>query len=109
MAASLRLRRQRDVRLLAMARIAAQIPYALQEAVVQACGTVFWYKRPLKALLGRVAGLAGVALATPGSGITPTTYVDRNTMPDPVHLNTDRIQEPSASASDPFSLSCVAF
>lgn len=27
--------------------------YALQEAIVQACGTVFWYKRPLKALLVR--------------------------------------------------------
>ena len=30
-----------------------QVPYALQEAAVQACGTVFWYKRPLKALLVR--------------------------------------------------------
>lgn len=34
-------------------RIATQIPYALQEAIVQACGTVFWYKRPLKTLLVR--------------------------------------------------------
>jgi hypothetical protein len=42
-----------------MARVAAQVPYALQEAVVQACGTVFWYKRPLKALLVR----AGVPAA----------------------------------------------
>ncbi|MGD0273107.1 MAG: restriction endonuclease [Gaiellaceae bacterium] len=30
-----------------------QVSYALQEAIVQACGTVFWYKRPLKALLVR--------------------------------------------------------
>lgn len=29
------------------------VSYALQEAIVQACGTVFWYKRPLKALLIR--------------------------------------------------------
>jgi hypothetical protein len=29
------------------------VSYALQEAIVQACGTVFWYKRPLKALLVR--------------------------------------------------------
>jgi hypothetical protein len=31
----------------------AHIPFALQEAVVQACGTVFWYKDPLKAMLSR--------------------------------------------------------
>jgi hypothetical protein len=31
----------------------AKVPYALQEAVVQACGTVFYYKRPLTALLVR--------------------------------------------------------
>lgn len=30
-----------------------QVSYALQEAIVQACGTVFWYKLPLKALLAR--------------------------------------------------------
>lgn len=33
--------------------MAIQVSYALQEAIVQACGTVFWYKRPLKALLVR--------------------------------------------------------
>lgn len=33
--------------------MAARVSYALQEAIVQACGTVFWYKRPLKALLVR--------------------------------------------------------
>jgi hypothetical protein len=42
-----------------MARVSDQVPYALQEAVVQACGTVFWYKRPLKALMVR----AGVPAA----------------------------------------------
>jgi hypothetical protein len=42
-----------------MARVTAQVPYALQEAVVHACGTVFWYKRPLKALMVR----AGVPAA----------------------------------------------
>lgn len=42
-----------------MARVTTQVSYALQEAVVQACGTVFWYKRPLKALLVR----AGVPTA----------------------------------------------
>ena len=42
-----------------MARVTTQVPYALQEAVVQACGTVFWYKRPLKALMVR----AGVPAA----------------------------------------------
>jgi len=31
-----------------------QVSYAFQEAIVQACGTVFWYKRPLKQLLMRV-------------------------------------------------------
>ena len=25
-----------------------RVSYALQEAIVQDCGTVFWYKRPLK-------------------------------------------------------------
>lgn len=30
-----------------------QVSYALQEAIVQACGTAFWYKRPLKGLLVR--------------------------------------------------------
>jgi hypothetical protein len=35
-----------------------QVPYALQEAVIQACGTVFWYKRPLQNLLAH----AGVPL-----------------------------------------------
>jgi hypothetical protein len=30
-----------------------RVSYALQEAIVQACGTVFWYKRPLIALLVR--------------------------------------------------------
>jgi hypothetical protein len=34
-------------------RTSTQVPYALQEAIVQACGSVFWYKRPLKALLVR--------------------------------------------------------
>ena len=38
------------------------------------------------------ATLAGVALATPGSGITPTVHVDRNTMTEPVRLNSDRIK-----------------
>lgn len=33
--------------------MATRVSYALQEAIVQACGTVFWYKRPLKALLVR--------------------------------------------------------
>jgi len=33
--------------------VTTQVSYALQEAIVQACGTVFWYKRPLKALLVR--------------------------------------------------------
>jgi hypothetical protein len=33
--------------------VATRVSYALQEAIVQACGTVFWYKRPLKALLVR--------------------------------------------------------
>jgi hypothetical protein len=33
--------------------MANRVSYALQEAIVQACGTVFWYKRPLKALLVR--------------------------------------------------------
>ena len=37
------------------------------------------------------AAVAGIALATPGAGITPTTHVDRNTMADSVHLNNDRI------------------
>jgi hypothetical protein len=31
-----------------------QVSYAFQEAIVQACGTVFWYKRPLRQLLMRV-------------------------------------------------------
>lgn len=33
--------------------MAERVSYSLQEAIVQACGTVFWYKRPLKALLVR--------------------------------------------------------
>src|SRR5437899_7397842 len=33
--------------------MATRVSYALQEAIVQACGTVFWYKRLLKALLVR--------------------------------------------------------
>jgi Restriction endonuclease len=33
--------------------MATRVSYALQETIVQACGTVFWYKRPLKALLVR--------------------------------------------------------
>lgn len=33
--------------------MAVRVSYALQEAIVQACGTVFWYKKPLKALLVR--------------------------------------------------------
>jgi len=33
--------------------MAIRVSYALQEAIVQACGTVFWYKKPLKALLIR--------------------------------------------------------
>jgi Restriction endonuclease len=33
--------------------MSTRVSYALQEAVVQACGTVFWYKRPLIALLVR--------------------------------------------------------
>jgi quercetin dioxygenase-like cupin family protein len=51
-----------------------------------------------KRIAAALAGLAalivigGVALATPGSGITPTTHVDRNTMAEPVHLNSDRIK-----------------
>jgi len=31
----------------------AHVPFALQEAIVQACGTVFWYKDPLKQMLTR--------------------------------------------------------
>jgi hypothetical protein len=31
----------------------SEVSYALQEAIVQACGTVFWYKKPLKTLLMR--------------------------------------------------------
>lgn len=42
-----------------MAEIAAQVPYAVQEALIQVCGTAFWYKRGLKALLVR----AGVPAA----------------------------------------------
>ena len=30
-----------------------RLPYALQEAIVQACGTVFYWKQPLKAILAR--------------------------------------------------------
>lgn len=33
--------------------MAERVSYALQEAIVQACGTVFYYKRPLKELLVR--------------------------------------------------------
>jgi hypothetical protein len=33
--------------------MSVRVSYALQEAIVQACGTVFWYKKPLKALLVR--------------------------------------------------------
>jgi hypothetical protein len=33
--------------------MSTRVSYALQEAIVQACGTVFWYKRPLIALLLR--------------------------------------------------------
>lgn len=33
--------------------MSTRVSYALQEAIVQACGTVFWYKRPLIALLVR--------------------------------------------------------
>jgi hypothetical protein len=38
---------------MAETRQQAHIPFALQEAVVQACGTVFWYKDPLKKMLAR--------------------------------------------------------
>lgn len=43
-------------------------------------------------VLGALVLVGGVALATPGSGITPTTHVDRATMSDSVHLNNDRIK-----------------
>jgi hypothetical protein len=33
--------------------VTERVSYALQEAIVQACGTVFYYKRPLKDLLTR--------------------------------------------------------
>jgi hypothetical protein len=42
-----------------MTEVTAQVPYAVQEALVQVCGTAFWYKRGLKALLER----AGVPTA----------------------------------------------
>jgi quercetin dioxygenase-like cupin family protein len=44
------------------------------------------------AALAAAMAIAGVALATPGSGITPTTHVDRATMADSVDLNNDRIK-----------------
>lgn len=31
--------------------MATQLSWALQEQIVQVCGTAFWYKRPLRALL----------------------------------------------------------
>jgi quercetin dioxygenase-like cupin family protein len=50
-------------------------------------------KRVAAGLTALVASIfAGVALATPGSGITPTTHVDRATMTESVHLNSDRIK-----------------
>jgi quercetin dioxygenase-like cupin family protein len=36
--------------------------------------------------------LTGVALATPGSGIAPTTHVDRATLAQSVQLNSNRIK-----------------
>lgn len=42
--------------------MAVRVSYALQEAIVQACGTVFWYKRPLMALLVR-AGVPAALVA----------------------------------------------
>ena len=36
---------------MSVAQTTVQVPYAVQEAVVQVCGTAFWYKRKLKALL----------------------------------------------------------
>ena len=38
------------------------------------------------------SSIAGVALATPGSGITPTTHVARNTLAGPVQINDERIK-----------------
>lgn len=50
-------------------------------------------KRVAMALAGVVAAtIAGVALATPGSGITSTTLVDRAAMADSVQINNDRIK-----------------
>ncbi len=49
-------------------------------------------RKRVAAALAAAAALVGVALATPGFGITPTTHVDRATMADSVHLNNDRIK-----------------
>jgi hypothetical protein len=43
----------------------AHVPFALQEAVVQACGTVFWYRAPLKQMLVR-AGVPQPLIAAYG-------------------------------------------
>ena len=47
-----------------------------------------------------VLTVAGVALATPGSGITPTTHVNRNTLADPVQINDARIKFQTKGAVD---------
>ena len=44
--------------------------------------------------------VAGVALATPGSGITPTTHVARNTLAGPVQINDARIKFQTKDAVD---------
>lgn len=54
-----------------MAGSSAKVPYALQEAVVQACGTVFYYKRPLTALLVR----AGVPEALVGRHAEASKFI----------------------------------